>query len=162
VTSSQQRAPEGEPSGSSNCSGCGEELTPNARFCASCGEPANMRSAGRSSIRASASQSSASAEKTLQGFTVKYVTFYDGSGHRLGPSECTLTNRRLIINDARGGMHQILLLDISEISTPPRLAGPRMLRISLPTQAYLIDCSSKDQKFAIEAWLGQAIRGSLR
>jgi hypothetical protein len=161
AASGQQSTAEGEPSEPSTCSGCGEELTPNARFCASCGEPANIRSVGRSSIPGDANQSSASAEKTLQEFTVKYVTFYDGSGHRLGPSECTLTSRRLIINDVRGGMHQILLRDISGTSTPSRLAAPKMLRISLPAQAYDIDCSSKDQKFAIEAWLSQAIRGSL-
>jgi uncharacterized OB-fold protein len=144
-----------------NCSECGEELTPNARFCASCGEPVNIRSAGRSSIRDSAGHSSVSGEQTLQEFTVKYVTFYDGSGHRLGPSECTLTSRRLIISDVRGGIHQILLRDISGTSTPSRMGDPKTLRISLPAQAYDITFSSKDQKYAVEASLGQAIRGSL-
>lgn len=161
VASAQQMAPERQPDQLPRCSGCGEELTPNARFCASCGEPVNIRSAGRSSIRDSADHSSVSGEQTLQEFTVKYVTFYDGSGHRLGPSECTLTSRRLIINDVRGGMHQILLRDISGTSTPSRIGDPKTLRISLPAQAYDITFSSKDQKYAVEASLGQAIRGSL-
>jgi Double zinc ribbon len=191
ATNGGQSTPEGESGGPTNCSGCGEELTPNARFCASCGEPVNTgaqdtqcggcgeeltpnarfcASCGepvdgslrrRSSVRDGAGQSRTSGEKTLQEFTVKYVTFYDGSGHRLGPSECTLTNTRLIIHDARGGIHQILLRDISGISTPSRLAAPKMMRISLPGHAYDIDCNNKDQKYAIEAWLDQAIRGSL-
>jgi hypothetical protein len=144
-----------------HCGGCGEELTPNARFCASCGEPAKGSPERRSPIRGSVGQSRLGGGETLREFTVKYVTFYDGSGHRLGPSECTLTNGRLIIHDARGGIHQILLRDISGISTPSRLAAPKMLRISLPAHAYDIDCTSKDQKYAIEAWLDQAIRASL-
>jgi hypothetical protein len=144
-----------------NCGGCGEELTPDARFCASCGEPVGGSQKRRSPMRDDAGQSRASGDQKLQEFTVKYVTFYDGSGHRLGPSECTLTTSRLIIHDARGGIHQILLRDISGISTPSRLAAPKMMRISLPAQAYDIDCNSKDQKYAIEAWLDQAIRGSL-
>jgi uncharacterized OB-fold protein len=192
ATDSEQKAPEGKPDESPNCSGCGEELTPNARFCASCGEPANTsaqdthcggcgeeltpnarfcalcgepantRLGGRSSIRDNAGHSSASGEETLQEFTVKYVMFYDGSGHRLGPSECTLTSRRLIINDVRGGIHQILLRDISGISTPHRVQDPKTLRIGLlPTQAYQITFKNKDQKYDIEVRLGQAIRGSL-
>ena len=155
----------GEPvitgSQDTHCRECGEELTPNARFCASCGEPVNPTRARSSSTQGGASQLGASGEETLQEFTVKYVTFYDGSGHRLGPSECTLTSRRLIIHDARGGIHQVLLRDISGISTPSRMAAPKMLRISLPAQAYDIDCNNRDQKYAIEAWLGQAIRGAL-
>ena len=145
-----------------HCSECGEELTPNARFCASCGEPVNIRSAGRAPIRDSASNSGESAEETLQEFSVKFVTFYDGSGHRLGPSECILTTRRLIINDVRGGIHQIVLRDISGTSTPSRIGDPKTLRISLPAQAYDITFNSKDQKYAVEARLGQAIRGSLK
>jgi uncharacterized OB-fold protein len=190
ATTVQQRMSSAGPSGSANCSGCGEELTPNARFCAACGEPANadaqnthcsgcgeeltpnarfcaacgervdIRQAKRSSVQDNISQSSSSGEAKLQEFTVKYVTFYDGSGHRLGPSECTLTSRRLIISDVKGGIHQILLRDIAGISMPSKLAAPKMLRISLPGLAYDIDCVSRDQKNAIEAWLGQAIRNS--
>lgn len=100
-------------------------------------------------------------EEKLREFQVKYVTFYDGVGHRLGPSECTLTNTRLIIGDIRGGIHQILLREISGTSTPSRMGDPKTLRISLPAQAYDITFNSKDQKYAAEAWLGQAIRGSL-
>jgi hypothetical protein len=154
----------GEPASkdaqNTHCSGCGEELTPNAQFCAACGEPVRMRQAKRASAQNSASQSSSPEEAKLQEFTVKYVTFYDGSGHRLGPSECTLTSRRLIISDVRGGIHQILLRDIAGISMPSKLAAPKMLRISLPGLAYDIDCISRDQKNAIEVWLGQAIRNS--
>lgn len=97
----------------------------------------------------------------LREFQVKFVTFYDGTGHRLGPSECTLTSTRLIISDVKGGIHQILLRDISGINMPSRVAAPKMLRISLPGHAYDIDCNTKDQTNAVAYWLGQAIRGSL-
>jgi len=97
----------------------------------------------------------------LQEFDVKYVTLYDGTGHRLGPAECTLTSTRLIISDARGGIHQILLRDISGITTPSKIGAPKMLRVSLPGLSYDIDCSSKGQKMDIEAWLVRAIRGSV-
>jgi hypothetical protein len=140
-----------------NCRGCGEELTSNARFCASCGEPVNIRSAGRPSVREDVRQLGVPDERTLQKFAVKFVIFYDGSGHRLGPSECTLTSRRLITDDARGDIHQIQLRDISGIETPSRMVAPKMLRIKLPVQTYDIDCNNRDQKAAIENWLGQAI-----
>jgi hypothetical protein len=144
-----------------SCGECGTELTPNASFCASCGKPVAMIARPEEpSIQYNYIQPGASGDAKLQEFDVKYVTFYDGTGHRLGPAECTLTSRRLIINDVKGGIHQILLRDISGITTPSKLAAPKMLRISLPGQAYDIDCSSKDQKKAIEAWLGRAIRDS--
>lgn len=135
------------------CRECGEQLTPNARFCASCGKPA-----GRTAPRRSVRSPSQSGEEKLQEFTVKYVTFYDGSGHRLGPAECTLTSMRLIIADTRGAIHQILLRDISGVGTPSKLAAPKMLRIKLLAQTYDIDCVSRDQKNDLETWLGLAIR----
>ena len=138
------------------CRECGEELTPNARFCASCGE-----SAGRTATRKSVRRPSPAGEEKLQEFNVKYVTFYDGSGHELGPAECTLTSMRLIIADARGGIHQILLRDISGVGTPSKLAAPKMLRIKLLGQTYDIDCVSRDQKNDLETWLSLAIRRSL-
>jgi hypothetical protein len=146
----------GKPIQDTNCSGCGTELTPNARFCASCGKPI-----GQSYIQNKDGRSSPSGEEKIQEFDVKYVTFYDGSGHRLGPSRCTLTTRRLIINDVRGGIHQIQLRDISGVDTPSKLAAPKMLRIRLlASQAYDIDCVSKDQKLNLEVWLSEAIQGS--
>ena len=95
----------------------------------------------------------------LQTFDVSFVTFYDGSGHCLGPSMCTLTRTRFIINDARGGISQILLRDISGVSTPSRIAAPKLLRIKASAVAYDIDCRSKDQKNLLEAWLSRAICG---
>lgn len=100
-------------------------------------------------------------DQKLREFEVKYVTFYDGTGHRLGPAQCTLTSTRLIISDVQGGIHQIPLRDISGVSMPSRVGAPKMLRISLPGQAYDIDCVSKDQTNAVSFWIGQAIRGSL-
>jgi hypothetical protein len=94
----------------------------------------------------------------LQTFDVDSVTFYDGSGHRLGPSTCTLTRTRLVIDDARGGITQIHLRDINGISTPGRLISPKLLRISLPGAGYDMYCQSKDQKNSLEAWLSKAIR----
>lgn len=65
-----------------------------------------------------------SGQRPIQEFDVSSVMFYDGTGHRLGPSRCALTSERLIIDDARGGVHQILLRDISGLSTPGRLVSP--------------------------------------
>jgi hypothetical protein len=96
----------------------------------------------------------------LQAFEVDSIMFYDGSGHRLGPSICTLTRTRLIIDDARGGMSQIRLRDISGISTPGRIVSPKQLRISVPGAAYDVYCKSKDQKNQLEAWLYKAIRAA--
>ena len=143
-------SPAGTHAQDTTCAGCGEVLTANARFCASCGKPANMRV-----------QAIGSGREKRREFTVTYVTFYDGSGHELGPSECTLTNTRLVISGARGSIHQILIRDISGISAPSRVVAPKLLRIKLPGQAYDIGCDSRDQKMAIESWLGQAIRGAL-
>lgn len=99
-------------------------------------------------------------DEVLQTFEVDSVMFYDGSGHRLGPSICTLTMTRLIIDDARGGISQILLRDITGMSTPGRLISPKLLRISVPAAAYDIYCASKDQKHQLEAWLAKAVRGA--
>lgn len=99
-------------------------------------------------------------DEVLQTFEVDSVMFYDGSGHRLGSSICTLTRTRLIIDDARGGISQILLRDINGISTPSRLVSPKLLRISVPGAGYDIYCLSKDQKNQLEAWLAKAIRGA--
>lgn len=113
-------------------------------------------------LRGNAGQSgfsSTSGDQTLQTFEVSSVMFYDGSGHRLGPSTCTLTKSRFIIDDARGGISQILLRDINGVSTPGRFVSPKQLRITAPGVAYDIYCASKDQKNLLEAWLSKAIRG---
>lgn len=99
-------------------------------------------------------------EEKLQEFGVDSVMFYDGSGHRLGPSQCVLTNKRLIIDDARGGIHQIALRNISGITTPGQFVSPKMLRVNVPGMGYDIYCFSKDQKRAIEGWLREAIMRS--
>ena len=96
----------------------------------------------------------------LQTFEVDGVMFYDGGGHRLGRSMCTLTRDRLIIDDARGGISQIRLRDITGMSTPSRIGSPKQLRITAPGVAYDIYCLSKDQKYNLEAWLSEAIRGA--
>lgn len=97
-----------------------------------------------------------SGSDVLQTFEVDSVIFYDGSGHRLGRSVCTLTRSRLIIDDARGGISQILLRDITGVSSPLR----KQLRITAPGVAYDIYCLSKDQKNDFGAWLSEAIRGA--
>ncbi len=113
-------------------------------------------------IRRSGSQgggSRSSDDEVLQTFEVSSVMFYDGSGHRLGPSLCTLTRTRFIIEDARGGISQILLRNINGVSTPGRLVSPKQLRIHAPGVAYDIYCQSKDQKNLLEAWFSKAIHG---
>lgn len=116
-----------------------------------------LRRIRRGGAQGGASQSSG--DEVLQTFEVSSVMFYDGSGHRLGPSVCTLTRTRFIIDDARGGISQILLRDINGVSTPGRLVSPKQLRIKAPGAAYDIYCQSKDQKNLLEAWLSKAIRG---
>jgi tetratricopeptide (TPR) repeat protein len=98
----------------------------------------------------------------LQTFEVDSVMFYDGVGHRLGSSVCTLTRDRLIIDDARGGISQIPLRDITGVSTPAAFISPKQLRVTAPGIAYDIYCVSKNQKYDLEAWLSEAIRRSLR
>lgn len=93
-------------------------------------------------------------------FEVTSVMFYDGIGHRLGPSLCTLTGTRLIIEDARGGMHQIPLRDVNSFGSPSRVISPSMLRINIPGAAYDIYCKSKDQKNQLGASISRAIRGA--
>jgi hypothetical protein len=93
----------------------------------------------------------------LQTFEVDSVMFYDGTGHRLGPSVCTLTRTRLLIDDAYGGISQIRLRDINGVSTPGRLVSPKMFRITVARVAYDIYCINKDQKYLFEAWLSEAI-----
>ena len=97
-----------------------------------------------------------SGSDVLQTFEVDSVMFYDGSGHRLGRSVCTLTRTRLIIDDARGGISQIQLRDITGVRSLLR----KMLRVQAPGVAYDISCVSKDQKNLLEAWLSEAIRGA--
>ena len=101
-----------------------------------------------------------SGSDVLQTLEVDSVIFYDGSGHRLGQSVCTLTRSRLIIDDARGGISQIQLRDITGMSTPGRIISPKQLRITAPGIAYDIYFLSKDQKYDFEAWLSEAIRGA--
>ena len=95
----------------------------------------------------------------LQTFDVSSVMFYDGSGHRLGPSMCTLTTTKFIIDDARGGISQILLRDITGISTPSRFASPKLLRITCPGVAYDVYCRNKGQRNHLSASLSRAILG---
>jgi hypothetical protein len=101
-----------------------------------------------------------SGSDALQTFEVDSVIFYDGTGHRLGPSVCTLTRNRLIIEDARGGISQIRLHDITGVSTPAPIISAKQLRITAPGVAYDIYCLSKNQKYDFEAWLSEAIRGA--
>jgi tetratricopeptide (TPR) repeat protein len=95
----------------------------------------------------------------LQTFEVDSVMFYDGTGHRLGPSVCTLTGTRLIIDDAYGGISQIQLRDINRVSAPGRRVSPKMLRVTAASVAYDIYFLSKDQKYLFEACLSEAIHG---
>jgi len=102
-----------------------------------------------------------SGDAALQTFEVTGVMFYDGSGHRLGPSLCTLTRARLIIEDARGGIHQILLRDINGVNSPSKIISAAMLRINVPGAAYDVYCKNRDQKNQLAAWISRAIRGAV-
>jgi TPR repeat protein len=94
-----------------------------------------------------------SPKQVMQTFDVDSVMFYDGVGHRLGSAMCTLTRERFII-DARGGIHQILLRDITGVSARAR----KMVRITATGVAYDIYCRSKDQRYDLEVWLSEGIR----
>lgn len=99
-------------------------------------------------------------DESLQTFEVTSVMFYDGSGHRLGPSFCSLTNTRLIIDSFRGGIRQVSLQNINSVSSPSNVISPLMLRINVPGAAYDIYCKNRDQKDHLEAWISRAIRGA--
>jgi uncharacterized membrane protein YeaQ/YmgE (transglycosylase-associated protein family) len=100
-------------------------------------------------------------ERTLQEFDVSLVGLNDGVAHTLGQARCTLTDQRLIIDDIRGGIHQIPLKDISGVSVPGPIVSPKQLRVSVPMASYDIYCNSKDQRVAMELWLSDAIRGEI-
>lgn len=126
-------------------------------------EPAKQDLAELQRVRSRRAQGGASRgsdDEVMQTFKVSGVIFYDGSGHRLGPSLCTLTRTRLIIDDARGGISQILIRNINGVSTPGRLVSPKLLRITASGVSYDIYCESKDQKDLLEDWLVVAIRVS--
>ena len=95
-----------------------------------------------------------SPKQVMQTFDVDSVMFYDGVGHRLGQSVCTLTRENFIIDDARGGIHKIRLRDINGVGAKTR----KMVRITAPGVAYDIYCRSKDQRLDIEVWLSEGIR----
>ena len=95
-----------------------------------------------------------SPKQVMNTFDVDSVMFYDGVGHRLGSSVCTLTRERFIIDDARGGIHPIHLRDITGVRPMSR----KMVRITAPGVAYDIYCRSKDQRLDIEVWLSEGIR----
>lgn len=126
-------------------------------------EPARKDLERLQRIRSGSSQrngSRGSGDETLQTFQVHGIILYDGTGHRLGPSDCTLTRTRFIIEDARGGISQIQLHDINSVNTPAPIISPKQLRIKLSGITYDIYCHSKDQKSLLETWLLQAIRGT--
>ncbi len=95
-----------------------------------------------------------SGSDVLQSFEVDSVMFYDGVGHRLGSSVCTLTRESFIIDDARGGIHQIRLRDITGVGAPAR----KMVRVTAPGVAYDIYCHSKDQRYDLVDLLSEGIR----
>jgi tetratricopeptide (TPR) repeat protein len=97
-----------------------------------------------------------SPKQVMQTFDVDSVMFYDGVGHRLGSSVCTLTRESFIIDDARGGIHQIRLRDITGVGAKAR----KMVRITAPGVAYDIYCRSKDQRYDLEDWLSVGIRNA--
>jgi hypothetical protein len=97
-----------------------------------------------------------SPKQVMQTFNVDSVMFYDGVGHRLGSSVCTLTRESFIIDDARGGIHQIRLRDITGVGAKTR----KMVRITAPGVAYDIYCRSKDQRYDVEDWLSVGIRNA--
>jgi tetratricopeptide (TPR) repeat protein len=101
-----------------------------------------------------------SPDEVMQTFKVSSVIFYDGSGHRLGRCSCTLTRTAFLIDDARGGISQILIRDINGVSTPGRMVSPKLLRITASGVAYDIYCENKAQKELLEDWLVVAIRVS--
>jgi hypothetical protein len=94
-------------------------------------------------------------------FEVDSVMYYDGSGRRLGPSVCTVTPEKIIIDDARGGIHQIRVRDISGTGMKTMFPPAKQLRINLQLSTYDIYCKTKNQKEQMEYLIGQSIRGSL-
>lgn len=102
-------------------------------------------------------------EELIADFQLKYVTYYDGSGHRLGSARCTLTNRRLII-DAQGGVHQVQLRDIGGVQLPQSSLLSKSVNIQLRGRSglYQLDCRDRNQLKAVIYSFQVAIQESHR
>jgi tetratricopeptide (TPR) repeat protein len=110
------------------------------------------------SERTQGETSRGSGDEVLQTFEVRDFTFYDGSEHRLGPSTVSLTRRGVIIDDARGGVSQILLRDIQGVRPPSRIGAAKLLRVTTQGVAYDFWCKSKAQRELLEDWLVEGVR----
>jgi len=103
-------------------------------------------------------------EELIADFNLKYVMYYDGTGHRLGPSHCKLTNRRLVINDAIGDTHQILVKDIAAVGPPQSSLLSKSVNVELrgAPAVYQLDCRDRNQMKAVLFSLQMAIQESRR
>lgn len=101
-------------------------------------------------------------EELIAQFELKYVTYYDGTGHHLGPSSCILTNQRLTITDASGYPHEISLRDIARVGPPQSPLLWKSVNIVLRgfPATYQMDCRDNNQTKAVTFALELAIRQS--
>jgi hypothetical protein len=100
------------------------------------------------------------AEELLSKFHISGATYYDGVGHHLTESECTLTNMRLTIEDSRGKTQQILLRDITGV-TPHMGFGSKSVDINVGN-AYAIHlyCKGRERVREVAGILNEAMRPS--
>ena len=55
-------------------------------------------------------------EELRSEFDISGATYYDGAAHHLGPSKCTLTSMRLMIEDRTGKTQQLHLRNITGVT----------------------------------------------
>jgi len=94
-------------------------------------------------------------ERTLYEFSIDSANYYDGSRHTIIQSNCTLTNERLIIRDARGRTQQINLRTISSVTPRIGLVN-KDLELKMGTTSTLVIYGKKDQLLDIARMINEA------
>ncbi len=95
-------------------------------------------------------------ERTLYEFSIDSANYYDGSRHTIIQSNCTLTNERLIIRDARGRTQQINLRTISSVTPRIGLVN-KDLELKMGTTSTLVIYGKKDQLLDIARMINEAM-----
>jgi len=88
------------------------------------------------------------------------ATYYDGRPHSLGGVHCTIADGRIIVEDVRGGVHQFLLPDLTEVSPRGGFMAPKEVRLATPGNAITFFCKSKDEMHGITNLIREAMRSS--
>ena len=95
-------------------------------------------------------------ERLMYEFPIQGATYYDGAAHQIVNANCTLTNERLIIRDARGRTQQVLIHDLSDV-TPHLGIVNKSLDLHMGNWAAMHIYGKKPQLLQIADMLNEAI-----